>query len=327
MVPVGSLLYQCGKRRADYHPIELFGMSVLPDEIVEGFKERQSKAIKTRTWEAVGKAEAEYSAYGIQSGATNTALNELIPIYRSAGFTPEEAAAEFTALLADDYAGELRTSPRRLLQRVKAYYKNVPETRFNTLPKQTTDELFTEVIAQAIAALVTGATETAQQRGALTKRRRTIKKAVILIERWRLYLISVINSKRFLEMWNYLYPYFKKNTAEGYFPISRNIFKQKIHEHYEKDVLPFLRKLGYLERAPYKYSSVYGICYYYKINGFQFIKAMPSAPSEPHCVSKAQSRAEQIRAYKQEHPEVSIRVIADALGYGRDMVHRALRDL
>jgi hypothetical protein len=59
-----------------------------------------------------------------------------------------------------------------------------------------------------------------------------MKRAVVLIERRRQYLASVISNKQFLEMWNYLYPYFKKNTAKGYFSISSNVLK-KAHENYE----------------------------------------------------------------------------------------------
>jgi hypothetical protein len=41
--------------------------------------------------------------------------------------------------------------------------------------------------------------------------------------------------------------------------------------------------------------------------------------------AKADSRAEEIRAYKAMHSDLSNRAIAKALGYGRDMVDRALR--
>jgi hypothetical protein len=40
--------------------------------------------------------------------------------------------------------------------------------------------------------------------------------------------------------------------------------------------------------------------------------------------TKAANRAEEIRAYKEAHPEATIREIANILGFGRDMVHRAL---
>lgn len=321
--PLNRLFEDAVNAASVYHPIELFGAGIMPDAVVESLKERQSKAVKIRTWKSIACAEEEYGKYGIQSGTTNAVLCELIPIYRSAGLTAQEAAAEFAALLAPDYDGELRRNPRRLQQRVNAFYKNPPETRFNTLPKQAEVGLFTEIIAETIAALLTGPAETRQQKSALTQRRRTVKKAVALIESWKLYLDSVISSKQFLEMWNYLYPYFKKNTKEGYYPLSSNILK-KVHENYERWILPFLLEVGYLERSPYKYSSVYGICYYYKINGERFITDTPRPQPKPKRISKAQARADQIRAYKREHPKATVRAIAEAFHISKSVVGRYL---
>jgi hypothetical protein len=306
-----------------YYPAELFGMEIMPRKILEGLKERQS-GIRVQTWKKVGKATEEYATYGIQPGETNAALCDLVPVYRSAGLTPEETAAEFTMLLAPHYAGELRKY-RRLLQRVHSFYRNEPENRFNALPKVYEVELFTEMIAETIAGLVSGPTDTVQQRGALTKKRRTVKKAVTLIESWKLYLDDVIAGKQSLAMWDYLYAFFKKNTSEGLYPISRNIFKKKMHEHYESWLLPFLLEIGYLERSHYKYSRLYGICYYYRINSGKFIPAALKPNPKPKRISKAQVRAEQIRAYKQEHPKMSNRAVAKVIGCSLDTVNRALR--
>jgi hypothetical protein len=324
--PLNMLFEDAVKAAPVYHPVHLFGMGILPPAIVEGLKERQAKTIKMRTWKSIARAEEDYGKYGIQPGATNRALCELIPVYRSAGLTPEGATAEFVALLAPKYDGELRNY-RRLLQRVRSFYKNEPETRFNTLPEKAEIDLFTEIIAETIAGLVTGPAESRQQKAALTQRRRTAKKAVMLIESWKLYLNEVISRKEFLEMWDYLYPYFRKNTSEGYHPISRNIFKKKMHEHYESWLLPFLREIGYLERSPYKYSSAYGICYYYKINSFKFtgteLKPETKAPRIRN--AKAKTRADQIRAYKREHPKATTRIIAFEFGISAMTVSRILR--
>jgi hypothetical protein len=262
-----------------YHPVELFGAGILPDALIESLKERRRKAVTAKAWTSIATVTAAYGAYGIQAGATNAVLCEVIPVYRGAGLTAEEAAAEFAALLAPDYDGELRRNPRRLLQRVQSFYKNTPETRFNTLPARADGDLFTDLIAAAIAAMVTGPTKTRQQKAAMTQKRRTVKKAVRWLERWNLYIRSVVSRKDFLEMWNYLYPYFKKNTAEGLTPVSRNIL-QRIHHDYERWLLPFLKKIGYLERSSYRYSSVYGICYYYRINGYKFTLDTPQ-PTKP----------------------------------------------
>lgn len=43
--------------------------------------------------------------------------------------------------------------------------------------------------------------------------------------------------------------------------------------------------------------------------------------------ASAQEKANQVKEYKRTHPEASIRAIADVLGFGRDLVNRALSDL
>jgi hypothetical protein len=78
--------------------------------------------------------------------------------------------------------------------------------------------------------LYRGPTATSYQRGALTKKKRTIRNAVMQIELWRLYIDNVKRDKRFLAMWDYLYPFFKKNTGEGYYPLSRNICRCRVSE-------------------------------------------------------------------------------------------------
>jgi hypothetical protein len=304
-----------------YHPFELFGASVLPDEIVDSLKNRKSKAARLKTWETICGFESEYAG-GVRAGATNEALCELIPVYRSGGLSPEEAAAEFAALLAPEYAGELRNF-RRLLQWVRSFYKNTPETRFNALPKLETD-LFTELIAENISVLVTGKEETRQQKAALTQKRRTVKKTVFIIENWKRHIDGVVHSNQFLEMWNYLYPYFKKNTKEGYYPLSSDFLK-KTHKNYERFLLPFLVGVGYLERSSYKYSSIYGICYYYKIHSSGFMTARPqkTAPAAKIRYARSKERAIQAKALRAEGR--TQKQIAAILGIDQSQVSRLLR--
>jgi hypothetical protein len=87
----------------------------------------------------------------------------------SGGLTPEEAAAEFSTLLAPSYTRELRNF-RRLVRRVESFYKKEPETRFSVRPSQAPD-LFTEIIAGAVVELAARQTESRQQKAALILRR------------------------------------------------------------------------------------------------------------------------------------------------------------
>jgi hypothetical protein len=308
-----------------YHPVELLNDGISPEALRSALKERSAKAIHLKAWQRLAQIEATYQ--GIQPGTTNEALCELIPVYRNAGLGAEAAAAEFSALLAPEYTGELRTFSI-LIRRVRSFYKHIPETRFTIPQEQQEEDLFTQEITRVIAAVLTGPIETRYQRAALTKKRKTVIKAVRYLESWRLYLEEVISSRRFLEMWNYLYPYFKKNTKEGYYPIPSNTFK-KIHHDYERWLLPFFEEIGYLERSPYGYSTVFGICYYYKMNGYQLIDTLsasiPDLAPIPEKESKAHIRAEQIRAYKTVHPEATTRIIGEVFGVTAMTVSRSLK--
>jgi hypothetical protein len=81
-------------------------------------------------------------------------------------------------------------------------------------------------------------------------------------------------------MWNYLYPYFMKNTGEGVLPPFTEYLETSAPALY---LLPFLVEIGYLVRSPYRYSSVYGICYYYEINSVKFMSWQPKyePPAKP----------------------------------------------
>lgn len=109
--------------------------------------------------------------------------------------------------------------------------------------------------------------------------------------------------------------------------MSRNILK-KFHTRYSEYLLPFLEEVGYLKRSGYKYSSVYGICYYYQICGDLFIERMAAMPKPlvtPKPKSKAEIRAERIRAYKKEHPEATVRAIASLFECSIGLVSTYLR--
>jgi hypothetical protein len=72
---------------------------------------------------------------------------------------------------------------------------------------------------------------------------------------------------------------------------------------------------------------VYGVCYYYKINGFPFIKDAPPPTPKPKAqhAGAVQARAAQIRVYKRDHPNMSNRAIARALGIPETTVRRLLK--
>jgi hypothetical protein len=312
-----------------YHPVELFGDGIEPESIRKSLSERKERAISLNAWKQIARVEQLYgqAAGWIRPGETNQALCEIIPVYRGAGLSVKEAAMEFHALIAPGYRGEL-LSFKRLIQRITSFYRKVPQTRFTQAPAvREQEDLFTGYLAGVLALLLHAPVETRQQKAALTRKRGTVKKAVAFLEGWLAYLREVIENKRWLEMWDYLYPYFKKNTKAGYYPVPSTLFRGSMLEHYERWLLPFFLEVGYLERLPHSYSNLYGICYYYRVNSDRFIgrDVPPEREQVVPRVSKADERAAQIRAYKQEHPHMSNRAIARALDIPWSTAQRMLR--
>lgn len=250
-----------------YHPAEIFNDQLEPSRLLKTLKERKTAILGIRE----GRTLAKFEAQCIEPGQTNQYLCDLIPMYRAAGLPPDEAALRFSALLGESYEGELRNFSR-LVRRIKSFYRNPPENRFTKLPESNQPDFFTEAIADKIAATVEGATETKYQKQGLTQKRNTTKKAVIFLENWKYFIDGVKKDRVEAEFWNYLYPFFKKNTAEGFYPIPQTLFK-KIHSRYNEYLLPHLKEVGYLEKSPYGYSNAPDktSCYHWKINGGKFI--------------------------------------------------------
>lgn len=253
-----------------YHPAEIFSDNLNPVLIRQTYKERKNISI-LQIRESRTLAKFEYEQAGIDAGQTNEALCNLIPMYRSAGLTPEEAARRFSANLSLKYNGEL-LNKNRLVRRIKSFYRNMPDNCFNTLPQNKQPDFFSEKIAERIVETIDCLVNTRQQKAALTAKKQTAKKAIMYLENWKHFIDSIKKDRKELEYWNYIYPFFKKNTSEGYYPIPRNMFK-KIHERYDLWLLPHLREVGYLERSPYGYSNApdKSTCYHWKINGGYFI--------------------------------------------------------
>jgi len=246
-----------------YHPAELFAEKTEAAYIRQALKDRKISVLSVRETKTLAKAENEF----IQKGNSNNCLCDLIPLYRASGLNVREAALRYTALLDESYEGELRNFAR-LESRIKSFYRKTPDNKFNTVPKQKQLDLFFENMLNNIESTVTGI----EKKGSLVKKRRTVRKAVEMIESWKNYIDSVKSNRTEREFWNYLYPFFKKNTKEGYYPIPQSFFK-KLHTRYNEFLQPHLIKIGYLEKSPYGYSNLPDKtnCYHWKINSANFV--------------------------------------------------------
>lgn len=245
-----------------YHPAELF-TNIAPADIRSSKKDRKNKVFRIRALKQIATIESGFPC--IYDGNTNEALIKLIPVYRSSGLSVEESAQRFYANLAPVYDGELRNY-HRLLSRIKSFYRNEPNQFKSVVSKKDIQiDFYSEMLATSLANKVTGQTETPYQRTALTKKKRTVYNAVLRIENWKKYIDEIKNNKQISNYWNYIYPFFQKNTSEGFYPLPQNLLKE-IHTRYDVWLFPFLLQNKYIEKSPYGYSAGQGICLHYKIN-------------------------------------------------------------
>lgn len=246
------------------HPAELFNEGILPGAIRTSLRERKERFGLLRSAVNLGRIEARYSP--IMAGNTNEALCKLIPCYRGAGMDSEQAAVQFTRLLAPNYTGELNDW-HRLHKRIESLYKNTPTAYEGARNVQL--DLFTSEASAAIASLWTP--DKVQGRGAyhVGLKREGIRELVAGIVNWRGHIDMVKASPTTRASYNYVYPYFLKNTHEGYYPLPNSVLR-KADLNYNR-FMPFLESIGFLEPAPYPYVPNAGICRYYRINSERFV--------------------------------------------------------
>lgn len=265
-----------------YNPAYLFGEAILPQAVRSTLHDRRKKYGALRYSMTINKAQEEHL---LLPGCTNDALNALVPLYRAAGMDPEDAAIQITGLLPPVYIGELRDYTR-LLKRVKAYYKGVPDPK----PYNVQRSLFTSPIAENVATawkpctqntdLDTTCLDEAHIRtytrgtspGNVAYRNRqareSIKVLVSGIIEWRDFVQDMYKDPLERSKCNYLYPYFSKNIGDGFFPVPQSVLN-RINHNYNR-YFDYLQEIGFLEKAPYKYVPGAGICNYYRINSDNF---------------------------------------------------------
>lgn len=244
-----------------YHVAEIFGEEGMPEAIRESLRTRKRRL----AYGSVMRVEQEI--YPILPGTSNEALKKLVPVYRSAGFTVEQATARIHELLAPVYDGELRNW-QRLYKRVQSFYKKSPE--YYEKPKREQLPLFAESIAEAVAKRW----DEGRRRGKgvyhVESRREGIRKLVAGILRWREWVTAVVQSPGERSAWNYIYPFFAKNMREGFIPLPRN-YLRKLDPNYHR-IMPFLVETGFLEPSPYPYVPGAGIAKYYRVHDEEISK-------------------------------------------------------
>ena len=271
-----------------YHPAEIFGTGILPASVRSTLRERKARYGAFLGRSAIRKAEEENP---FLPGCTNASLNALVPLYRSAGLTAEDTARRVYALLPPVYIGELRNWGR-LLSRVKSYYRHAPDPK----PVNRQASLFSDPIAESVASLWKGRVQNTDSENTasglddahirttlrgralgnesfrLEQGRASVRRLVNGILEWNEFITDIRGDPLEHARCRYLYPYFSKNTREGFTPLPQSVLR-RIDANYHR-FFPFLIASGFLEKAPYQYVPGAGICNYYRLRLDRFIGAL-----------------------------------------------------
>ena len=235
------------------HPSTLFLDAYLPRSRREMVKEGvQGRIVGTE--QALERIEA--SVRPLRNGTSNEVLGRLAPAYRARGLSVNEAAARVSELieLSPEYVGELRQKPGRLLQRITSYYQRP------TPPLRPTANQI-DLSNPLIDALVTLSRFSRQRENA-------IRRFLGELLRWIELQDTIAASVGDLSHADYLYPYYRKNRQEGYYPLPCSLMR-KWNDRYNQ-LVDWLCEISFLEPAPYKYVPEKGICKYYSVHPTRF---------------------------------------------------------
>lgn len=238
-----------------YHEAEILDDTTMPGFLRSRVTDRKEKFRYLRASEKMARAEARHAP--IMPGLTNPALTGLVPIYRQAGMTIDEAVGRFSSLLSPTYQGELRNRGR-LRNRVKGYWRK----DLTHAPRYITPSLFNESTAREVSKL--WPRREGQAFGRWMQERKTLTRILTGLYNWMDYIDSVLSSPPDRATWAYLYPYFLKNTREGFYPIPKTLFYSFTGNQVK--FKNWLEASGILIKAPYRYSTEAGICLYYRIS-------------------------------------------------------------
>ncbi len=235
-----------------YHPSLLFDDKYTPNYIRDSLKERKQKLRTFQFSPIIESLEETYKT--IIPGHSNEALNILIPAYKRAGILVEQAIYRFNSILQNSYLynGELK-NPRRLEQRIRPYYRKSNE-RIITAPKI---EQFNSLYKSLVDELI-------RQSPFAPQRNKPIERFVYALLNWCDWHDEIIKNPKLTGSFDYLYPYYRLNRKAGFYPLPKN-FLEKVNSRYY-EIMKWLKQIGFLKNAPYKYVPKNGICKYYRVN-------------------------------------------------------------
>ena len=237
-----------------YDPIDVIGISCDPSDFRKTLSERKASLRSFIGSLAIERVEEQYTSF--VDGSSNKALNHLVPVYKKVGLSVDEAISRITSKLdvSPLYSlyGELR-NPTRLKKRIESYYRNRSSVNSFTTKSEVLSKKDRKIIDTLVAIHPWA-----------KQRTKPIQKFLENLFGWLKYHEKIIQNKSHFAMFDYLYPYYRKNMREGYIPLPGSVMS-KWNDRYNQ-IVSWLIKIHFLEPAPYPYAPAQGICRYYKVN-------------------------------------------------------------
>lgn len=194
----------------------------------------------------------------IENGTSNMYLNQYIPIWKSAGFNPDQCTDLFMSKLSPSYNGPCRDR-QHVLKRVKCYFKTDLHHKKYSYKVSNEDK---QIILNVVNIYINKAK---------TSDYNVVKRITSLIEDMKIILYAkryneeIMNDKSMYEFICSLYPYHKLETKRGCTPLSSK-FLQTNRKSYIKNLKFFLS--NNILQLPFgrHYDVKRKSCIYYKVN-------------------------------------------------------------
>lgn len=246
---------------------ELFGIDHTPMVLREQLQDGHGARIGSARDSLIARVERKVLQDGLQ-GASNEALCHLAPVYYLAGYQLEEAVYRFRLLtLEAGYHGELENE-HRLRQRLATLYRGMTDrgahndairARLKIEPG-----LWDAAICEALA----------KQAPFAKQREKPLFRFLSGLFDWLNYQDAIQADPAAMAVWSYLYPYYRHNTRNGWYPFPSSVLNDLNSRYY--NVLPYLIDAGFLTPAPFKYQVAgrtrdgdgwqAGVCKHYAVN-------------------------------------------------------------
>ena len=194
----------------------------------------------------------------IFAGETNDALNNLIPQWKSQGFTDEECCNKFIAKLDSSYTGDCRNFTR-LLKRVKCY--KVVATKRKEKDFSEIEVKYSRLLND-IESYFKLNTKNLYNK---SKRIENIRKFVCGILYAKEQNLAILDNQELLSAYVTKYKYFKYEVSNGNIPLSSTYLKSIVSNY--NSILNYLILIGFIRRKNSRsYDSINHSCQYYCID-------------------------------------------------------------